>query len=161
MFSKNFNLNDASFSFPAFPSKPNLKLHNIPTTSKMVKKVIADSQITSGSDCIPLVVLRNCEHELSWLHFVPQFGPAFFSLYINDLDDVTYNIAICTDDIAIHWKCDQIPEMWQQLEVSFDLGLTCERLWTEIGSELIISMLGKLSLFHLTVRITELLSTRK
>ena len=51
--------------------------------------------------------------------------------------------------------------MWQQLEVSFDLGLTCERLWTEIGSELIISMLGKLSLFHLTVQITELLSTRK
>ena len=102
MFSKNFNLNDASISFPAFPSKPNLKLHNIPTTSKMVKKVIADSQITSGSDCIPLVVLRNCEHELSWLHFVPQFGPAFFFLYINDLDDVTYNTAICTDDIAIH-----------------------------------------------------------
>ena len=44
-----------------------MELYNISVTSKMVKKVIKilDSSNTSGSDCIPVVVLRNCEPELS------------------------------------------------------------------------------------------------
>ena len=66
-FSKNSNLDDSGISLPAFPSKTNLKLHNISITPKMVKKVITnlDSSKASGPDCIPVVVLKNGEPELS------------------------------------------------------------------------------------------------
>ena len=68
-FSKNSNLDDSGISLPVFPSRTNLKLHNIFVTLKMVKKVIAnlDSSKASGPDCIPVVVLKNCEPELSYI----------------------------------------------------------------------------------------------
>ena len=68
-FSKNSNLDDSGISLPVFPSRTNLKLHNISLTPKMVKKVIAnlDSSKASGPDCIPGVVLKNCEPELSYI----------------------------------------------------------------------------------------------
>ena len=68
-FSKNSNLDYLSTSFSVFPSRTNLKLHNIYVTPKMVKKVITnlDSSKTSGPDCIPLVVLKNYEPELSYM----------------------------------------------------------------------------------------------
>ena len=55
----NSNLDDSGISLPVFPSRTNLKLHNISVTSKMVKKVIPnlDLSIASGPDCIPVVVL--------------------------------------------------------------------------------------------------------
>ena len=67
-FSKNSNL-DSGISLPVFPSRTNLKLHNISITPKMVKKVITnlDSSKASGPDCIPVVVLKNCEPELSYI----------------------------------------------------------------------------------------------
>ena len=54
---------------PVIPFRTNLKLHNISATPKMVKKVIAnpDSSNTSGPDCIPGVVLKNCDPELSYI----------------------------------------------------------------------------------------------
>ena len=65
-FSKNSNLDDSGISLPVFPSRTNLKLHNISITPKMVRKVITnlDSSKVSGPDCIPVVVLKNCEPEL-------------------------------------------------------------------------------------------------
>ena len=39
-FSKNTNLDDSSISLSVFPSRTNLKLHNMSITPKMVKKVI-------------------------------------------------------------------------------------------------------------------------
>ena len=68
-FSKNSNLDDSGISLPVFPSRTNLKLHNISITPKMVKKVIMnlDSSESSGPDCIPVVVLKNCEPELSYI----------------------------------------------------------------------------------------------
>ena len=39
-FSKNSNLDDAGIFLPVFPSRTNLKLHNISITPNMVKKVI-------------------------------------------------------------------------------------------------------------------------
>ena len=47
----------------------NLKLHNISITPKMVKKVITnlDSSKASGPDCIPVVVRKKCEPELSYI----------------------------------------------------------------------------------------------
>ena len=66
-FSKNYNLDDSGISLPVFPSGTYLKWHNISITPKMVKKVITnlDSSKASGPDCIPVVVLENCEPELS------------------------------------------------------------------------------------------------
>ena len=68
-FSKNSNLDDSGISLPVFPSRTNLKLHNISVTPKMVEKVIMnlDSSKASGPDCIPVVVLKNCEPELSYI----------------------------------------------------------------------------------------------
>ena len=68
-FSKNSNLDDSGISLPALPSRTNLKLHNICVTPKMVKKVITnlDSSKASGPDCIPVVVLKNCKPELSYI----------------------------------------------------------------------------------------------
>ena len=66
-FSRNSDLDDSVIYLPAFPSRAILKLHNISVTSKLVKKVRShlDSSKYSGPDCIPVVVLKNCEPELS------------------------------------------------------------------------------------------------
>ena len=66
-FSKNSNIDDSGISFPVFPSRTVLKLHNISVTPTMVKKVIISLDLSkaSGPDCIPVVVLKNCELELS------------------------------------------------------------------------------------------------
>ena len=70
-FSNNSNLDDSGISLPVFLSRTNLKLHTTSITPKMVKKVITnlDSSKASGPDCdcIPMVVLKNCEPELSYI----------------------------------------------------------------------------------------------
>ena len=68
-FSKNFNCDDSGISLPVFLCRTNLKLHNISVTSKIVKKVIMNLDLSkaSGPDCVSVVVLRNCEPEL-FLH---------------------------------------------------------------------------------------------
>ena len=61
-FSKISNLDDSGISLPVFPSRTNLKLHNISVTPKMVRKVVMNLDLSkaSGPDCIPVVVLKNC-----------------------------------------------------------------------------------------------------
>ena len=68
-FSKNSNLDDAGISLPVFPFRTTLKLHNISVTPKMVKTFIMNLDLSkaSGPDCIPLVVLKICEPELSYI----------------------------------------------------------------------------------------------
>ena len=68
-FSKNSNLDDSGNSLPVFPYRTNLKQHNISITPKMVIKVITnlDSSKASGPDCIPVLILKNCEPELSYI----------------------------------------------------------------------------------------------
>ena len=68
-FSKNSNLDDSGISLLVFRSRTNLKLHNISVTHKMVTKVITNLDLSkaSGSDCIPVVVLKNCEPKLSYI----------------------------------------------------------------------------------------------
>ena len=56
-FSQNSDLDDAGIFLPVFPSRTNLKLHNI-----SVMKFL-----TPGPDCIPVVVLKNFEPELSYI----------------------------------------------------------------------------------------------
>ena len=67
--SKNSNLDDSGISLPVFPSRTNLKLHNISVTPQMVKKVITNLDLSnaSGPACIPVVFLKNCEPELSYI----------------------------------------------------------------------------------------------
>ena len=67
--SKNSNLDDSGVSLHVFPARTNLKLHNISVTPKMVKKDIMNLDLlkASGPDCIPVVILRNCEPELSYI----------------------------------------------------------------------------------------------
>ena len=83
MFAKNFSINSnfdgLGISFSVFPTRTNLKLHNVSVTTKMVKKVITnlDSSKVSGPDCIPVMVLKNCDPELSYilavtLQYVPE-----------------------------------------------------------------------------------------
>ena len=66
--SKNSNLGDSGISLSVFPSRTNLKLH-ISVTVTMVKKVITNLDLSQVlcPDGIPVVVLKNCEHELSYI----------------------------------------------------------------------------------------------
>ena len=65
----NSNLDDSGISLPVFPSRTNLKLHNISVTPKMVRKFVMNLDLLKASspDCIPVVVLKNCEPELSYI----------------------------------------------------------------------------------------------
>ena len=69
IFSMNSNLDDSGISLPVFPSRTNFKLHNIYLTPKMVKKVVMNLDLskTSDPDCIPVVVVKSCEPEISYI----------------------------------------------------------------------------------------------
>ena len=62
---------------------------------------------------------------------VPQefiLGPTLFLLYIIDLSvEFICNIAFYADDAALYSKCDQLSDLWQQLE-SFSWGCYLELL---------------------------------
>ena len=65
-FPRNSDLDDSVISLNVFPSRTNLKLHNISLTHKFIKKVITNLDLpkVSGPDCNPELVLKNCEPEL-------------------------------------------------------------------------------------------------
>ena len=65
----NSNLDDSGISLPVFPYRTNLKLHNISVTPKMVKTVLMNIDLSKASapDCIPVVVLKNCEPKPAYI----------------------------------------------------------------------------------------------
>ena len=71
-----------------------------------------------------MVLDGKCSQEYPVNAGVPQgsiLSPTLFLLYLNGLDDVICNIAICTDDTTFYSKCDQASELWQQIELSSEL----------------------------------------
>ena len=68
-FFKNTNLDDSGTSWPVFPSRTNLKLHNTSVIPKIVKKVVTNLDLSKlhSADCIPMGVLKNCEPGLSYI----------------------------------------------------------------------------------------------
>ena len=48
-FSKNSNLDDSGASLPVFPSRNNLKLHNVSATPKLVEQVIMSLDMSKAS----------------------------------------------------------------------------------------------------------------
>ena len=97
-FSKNSNLDEYCISLPAFPSWTTLKLH-ISVTSKLVKKVITNFNLSkaSGPQCIPNVVLKNCEYELS---------------YITEL----FNIYLRESYFSDYWKVSSVVPVFKNVE---------------------------------------------
>ena len=69
-----------------------------------------------------LVLDRESSQEYPVNTGVPQgsiLGPTLFLLYISDLpDDVICNAAIYADDTTFYSKCDQVSDLWQQLELA-------------------------------------------
>ena len=46
-------------------------------------------------------------------------GSTLFLLYIDDLpNDVICDIAIYADDTTLYSKCDEVSDLWQQLELA-------------------------------------------
>ena len=116
-FSKNSNLDDSGISLSVFPSRTNLKLHNISITPKMAKKVITnlDSSKASGPDCIPVVVLKNCEPEL--LYILPKLFNNCLSLVFQIVGrshrwflylGIFQNAHLVTDTNLIHKTCSTV-----------------------------------------------------
>ena len=55
--------------YPAFYFRTNLKLYKISVTPNMVKEVLSNLDLSKAScpDYVPLMVLKNCEPELSYI----------------------------------------------------------------------------------------------
>ena len=131
-FSKNSDLDDSGISLPVFPSKTNLKLHNISVTPKMVKKVIMslDLSKTSGLDCIPLVVLKNCEPDFSYI-LAELFNKCLKESYFLDI-----------------WKVSSVVPVFKNVwERSTAKTYLVSKVFEKLKNNRIVDHLGECSLF--------------
>ena len=95
-FSMNSNLDDSGISLPIFLSRTNVKLHNIFVTPKTVRTVIMNLDLSkaSGPDCIPVVVLKNCEPKLSYI-LVELFNKCLKESCFPDCWKVSSVVPVC------------------------------------------------------------------
>ena len=91
---------------------------------------------------------------------VPQssiLGLTFFLLHINDLpDDVMYDIAIYADNTTLYFKCDQASDLWQQLELAYELESDL-RDSMDSGKKRLVDFVAGFIWFHLTSLLTMVL----
>ena len=94
-FSKTSNLDDLGISLPFCLSRTNLKLHHISVAPKIVKKVITNLYLSKVPvpDCIPVVVLKNCEPRLSYV-LAELFSKCLMESYFPDFWKVSSVVPI-------------------------------------------------------------------
>ena len=74
--------------------------------------------------CIQVLLKGQSSQEYPVNAGVPKgsiLGPTLLPLYINDFPNVICNIVIYADDTTLYSKCDQASDLWQQLELTFEL----------------------------------------
>ena len=89
---------------------------------------------------------------------VPQgfvLGCTLFLLHINGLpDDVVCNTTVYAVDLTLLAKCEQAPDLWQQLELTSELESGLRDTKDEAENRSLISTLEKLNLFCLISLLT-------
>ena len=116
-----------------------MKLHNISVTPKMVKKVITNLDLSKGfgPDYIPLIVLKNCESELSYL-LAELFNKYLKESYFPDC-----------------WKVSLVVPVFKNVEESstaknyrpVSLLFVVSKVFEKLRKNRIVDHLGKCSLF--------------
>ena len=91
----------------------------------MVKKVITnlDSLKASSPDCIPVVVLKNCEPEFSYI-LAKLFNNCLKESCFPDCWKVSSVVPVFKnvgERSTLYSKCDQTSDLWQQLELASEL----------------------------------------
>ena len=54
------------------------------------------------------------------------------------------SVILLSDNTTLYFKCDQVSDLWQQLELASEIESDLQTLWTGSRSGLLISALGKL-----------------
>ena len=54
------------------------------------------------------------------------------------------SVILLSDNTTLYFKCDQVSDLWQQLELASEIESDLQTLWTGSRSGLLISVLGKL-----------------
>ena len=92
LFSKKFNVDDSGNELPTFSHRTNTTLSNMVITPKMVEKATSkpDSSMASGPDGILVVVLKNCEPELSFVL------TDIFNLYLKQCFPDCWKVICCS-----------------------------------------------------------------
>ena len=70
-----------------------------------------------------MVLDRKSLHKYPVISGVSQdsiLGPALSLLYINNLRDINWNIAVYAYDTTLHSKYDHASGFWQQLELAYE-----------------------------------------
>ena len=156
------------YFLPTFSSRTNLKLHNIPVTPSLDKKVITnlDSSKVSGPDSIAVLVLKNCQSKLSYLlaKIFNMFLKESWGMLGRGLKTIVLllmtflmmlflillsllMILLSSQIVIRHLICGTNYNWLLNL-------IWLKRHWTGAGSGLLILMLEKLNLFCLTGLIT-------
>ena len=90
-------------------------------TAKLFRKIFSKMPSGGSERAVNIITLQKYPVNAG----VPKgsiLGPTLLPLYINDFpNDVICNIVIYANDTTLSSKCDQESDLWQQLELTFEL----------------------------------------